>query len=229
MTENENYRLIGKRIEQRRKELELTLQEVSLEVGVAASTIQRYEKGRFDKIKLPVIEAIASALKVSPAWLIGDTDDPVDYDDPDIIASIPRSYISACNGDIKRAYKAMQAVYDDTMKEIVKENESGRPAAIAELRRRFGTEHSTLSAYACEDKKKLSVLYYSTLERDAALSMEELIREVEQLSPKQVEDIMYLVKAYLKAKQPIQDIVDTALRPYVEEAKSLQYESALLG
>ena len=78
MSENERYRLIGQRIEQRRKELGLTLQEVSSKVGVTASTIQRYEKGRFDKIKLPVIEAIAEALNVNPEWLTGHTDAPME-------------------------------------------------------------------------------------------------------------------------------------------------------
>lgn len=114
------------------------------------------------------------------------------------------------------------------MNQLIEDNNSGRPAAIDELRRRFGTEHSTLSVYVCEDKKKLSVLYYHALERDAALAMKELIQDAEQLEPKQVEKIMYLVKAYLKAEQPIRDIVDTALRPYTEEEAAM-YENALLG
>lgn len=75
---------IGRRIELRRKELGLTLTDVASGVGVAASTIQRYEKGRFDKIKMPVIEAIAVALHVNPEWLIGTTTDPVGYDDGDL-------------------------------------------------------------------------------------------------------------------------------------------------
>lgn len=64
----ENER-IGARIEQRRKELGLTLDDIAQEIGVAKSTVQRYEKGTIEKIKLPVIEAIARALNVNPAWL----------------------------------------------------------------------------------------------------------------------------------------------------------------
>lgn len=60
---------IGKRIEFRRKQLELTLDDVASEIGVAKSTVQRYEKGTIEKIKLPVIEAIARVLDVDPAWL----------------------------------------------------------------------------------------------------------------------------------------------------------------
>lgn len=64
----------GKRIQQRREELGLNLGDIAKEVGVAVSTIQRYEKGKIEKIKLPVIEAIAKALQVDPAWLLCQTD-----------------------------------------------------------------------------------------------------------------------------------------------------------
>lgn len=64
----------GKRIQRRREELGLNLGDIAKEVGVAVSTIQRYEKGKIEKIKLPVIEAIAKALQVDPAWLLCQTD-----------------------------------------------------------------------------------------------------------------------------------------------------------
>ena len=66
---------LGKRLEFRRKQLELTLDDIAAEIGVAKSTVQRYEKGTIEKIKLPVIEAIARVLDVSPAWLCCKTDD----------------------------------------------------------------------------------------------------------------------------------------------------------
>lgn len=66
---------IGKRIYDRRIELDLTLQEVADRVGVQNSTIYRYEKGIIKRIKMPVIEAIASALQISPGYLIGKVDD----------------------------------------------------------------------------------------------------------------------------------------------------------
>ena len=60
---------IGERIKSKRQELGLTLEEVAGSVGVATSTIQRYEKGHFERLKLPVLEAIAETLGVNPAWL----------------------------------------------------------------------------------------------------------------------------------------------------------------
>ncbi len=65
---------IGKRIKHARSLSGMTLDDIAHKVGVAKSTVQRYENGKIDKIKLPVIESIASALNVNPAWLIGKTD-----------------------------------------------------------------------------------------------------------------------------------------------------------
>ncbi len=67
---------IGIRISTRRKQLGLTMDDVAQRIGVAKSTVQRYETGQIQKIKLPVIESIASALSVNPDWIIGNTDDP---------------------------------------------------------------------------------------------------------------------------------------------------------
>lgn len=71
---------IGARIFDTRTSLDLTLDDVASRVGVAKSTIQRYEKGTIKKIKLPVLESIAAVLNVNPNWLIGNTDDPAPVD-----------------------------------------------------------------------------------------------------------------------------------------------------
>ncbi len=63
---------IGARIKQRREELGYTLQQVADQIGVARSTIQRYESGAISKIKQPVITAIAGALDTQPGWLTGE-------------------------------------------------------------------------------------------------------------------------------------------------------------
>lgn len=66
--------LIGSRIKQRRDELNMTQGDIAEQIGVAISTVQRYEKGQISKIKLPVVEAIARTLDVDPDWLIGKSD-----------------------------------------------------------------------------------------------------------------------------------------------------------
>lgn len=73
---------IGTRISTARELRGMTLDAVASSVGVAKSTIQRYEKGAIEKIKLPVLESIAHSLMVNPNWLIGNTDDPAPLSSP---------------------------------------------------------------------------------------------------------------------------------------------------
>lgn len=60
---------IGKRIRDRRIELNMTQEELGQAVGMNKSTVQRYETGQVKKIKLPVLETIARKLNVRPEWL----------------------------------------------------------------------------------------------------------------------------------------------------------------
>jgi repressor LexA len=70
---------IGNRIKSKRIEKGLTLKELGDKVGVASSTILRYENGKINTIKLPVIESIAKALEVDPAWLVLKSNSPKIY------------------------------------------------------------------------------------------------------------------------------------------------------
>lgn len=65
---------IGKRIKYARNLRNSTLDEIAKKVGVTKSTVQRYENGKINAIKIPVVESIAIALNVNPAWIIGKSD-----------------------------------------------------------------------------------------------------------------------------------------------------------
>lgn len=65
---------IGERIKQRRKELGLTMHELSERVGVAEATISRWESGDIENMRRDKIVSLAKALDVSPAYLMGWTD-----------------------------------------------------------------------------------------------------------------------------------------------------------
>lgn len=54
--------LIGERIKQVREERGITQEELAKCLGLNKSTIQRYETAKIDKIKLPVIDAMAGKL-----------------------------------------------------------------------------------------------------------------------------------------------------------------------
>lgn len=145
------------------------------------------------------IYKIAKALDVSEAWLMGEDVHMERFD------------------------------YSELLSSIAEENKSGRTAAVEELRRTYGTEHSIHSTYSCDDKKRATLLYYKTLERDVALSLTDIISTVDHLDSRQAEKVTLLLHAYLKAEQPIRNIVDTALDPYVENLDDLLCGGSRIG
>lgn len=71
---------IGLRIKQIREEKGLTQGELGKLLGMHKSTVQRYEAAKIEKIKLPVIEAMAQILDVNPEWLSDKSDIRTLYD-----------------------------------------------------------------------------------------------------------------------------------------------------
>ena len=74
-----NNAIIGSRIKQVREEKGFTQEELARVLGLNKSTIQRYETAKIEKIKLPVIDAIAQKLDVNPEWLSDKTDVRTSY------------------------------------------------------------------------------------------------------------------------------------------------------
>lgn len=69
---------IGKRMRERRKEVNLTLEDVAKRTGVCKATISKYEKEQITNIPADKIEKISMALRCSPAYLMGWDDYPTD-------------------------------------------------------------------------------------------------------------------------------------------------------
>lgn len=63
--------VLNDRIKKARADSGLTLEEVSIKVGVSRQTIQKYESGIISNIPSDKIEKIAGVLNVSPAYLMG--------------------------------------------------------------------------------------------------------------------------------------------------------------
>lgn len=68
---------IGKRLKDLREARGLTLEQVGDHVGVNKATVQRYEIGNID-IKRNVAIKLGECFGVSPAYIMGWTDDPMD-------------------------------------------------------------------------------------------------------------------------------------------------------
>jgi len=62
---------IGQRIKSRRKELNLSVDELAKRLGKARATVYRYENGDIENLPLDILKPIADALEVEPAYLMG--------------------------------------------------------------------------------------------------------------------------------------------------------------
>lgn len=62
---------IGKRINERRKELKISAEELGKRLNKDRSTIYRYENGDIENLPLDILEPIAKALETTPAYLMG--------------------------------------------------------------------------------------------------------------------------------------------------------------
>ena len=73
--------LLAQRLKQLRINTGFTQSEVAGKIGVHKTTIMRWENGGgTHHIKIPVVAALASIFRVSPAYLMGWTDDPLAND-----------------------------------------------------------------------------------------------------------------------------------------------------
>ncbi len=62
---------IGTRIQYRRKELNLSVDDVAKRLNKNRTTVYRYEKGEIGNLPLEMLKPLADILKTTPAYLMG--------------------------------------------------------------------------------------------------------------------------------------------------------------
>ena len=122
--------ITGLRLRKRRKELDISADDIAAELGVSRSTIFRYENGHIEKVPANIIEALANTLYTTPAYLMGWEDDPNDWErignDEGIYP--PKDYEGSYEDYVK--FKVSQEPedllddYDDTLFEAIRYLES---------------------------------------------------------------------------------------------------------
>lgn len=87
---------------------------VAREIGASSGSVTSWKNGT--EPRYSTVAKVADYFCVSVDYLLGRTDDPVDYEnDGDIIASIPLAYLEACNGDVRKACAMMEAVDEENL------------------------------------------------------------------------------------------------------------------
>lgn len=66
--------MIGSRIQTRRLELHLTMEDLASKIGVTVSTISRWESGKIGSMRVSRLGSLAKALQTTPNDLLGWTD-----------------------------------------------------------------------------------------------------------------------------------------------------------
>lgn len=105
--------------------------------------------------------------------------------------------------------------YKELLESIREEKDSGREKAKDDMFAIFGSAHSATSLRLIDDK--VALLYYRAMDHRWAAAMSEIVATLENLKTEDLEHMMLTVLAYINAERPIRDIVDTALRPYVDD------------
>ena len=149
---------IGKNIKNRRKELDLTQEDIAKRIGVSKQTVQKYESGVIANIPSDKIEMVAEILKTTPAKLMG-WEDSNRYISPTITDDVVTFPVI---GEIAAGYD-----------EIAVEDWSGETVEVPKsyLRGREHSEFFVLSVHGdsmyplYQDGDKVLILRQSTLNR----------------------------------------------------------------
>lgn len=80
---------IGKRIQDRRKELNLSVEDVAKRLSKNRTTVYRYEKGDIGNLPLETLKPLAEILETTPAYLMGWDEKQEDMSpEPDLIGEL---------------------------------------------------------------------------------------------------------------------------------------------
>ena len=98
----------GEKIKALRLERGMTLEQVGNLVGVGKSTVRKWESGQIANMRRDKIALLAQALGVSPAYLMGWSDDPIDYENYDL-TEVNTEIVRHFNGDARQIHAFLKA------------------------------------------------------------------------------------------------------------------------
>lgn len=181
---------LGRRINERRKEIGLTLQEVADKVHVENSTISRYERGEIISPKLPVVESIANALCVTPGYLLDKPDLYLSPDQQGEMWSVFSSASQKSNLSIPFAIVQLKIEHDFSSKLQAKSLGNARMYDILAVAKYMGVY---------EDISNIIELQSPTDEQRSELDIQ-IMELVSWLSEDQKQDIITKLKELTESK-----------------------------
>lgn len=137
---------IGKKISDRRKELQLTMFEVARRTGVSEATVSRWESGDIANMRRDKIVALSEALQVSPIFLM-------DWD----VTSDCENAKATKEEELVAIFKFLDEDSQDKVLKFAKTVQQKRPTLIVEnepryLVRRAGRDGSYTEEYLTKEE-----------------------------------------------------------------------------
>lgn len=125
---DESMKAIIERIKLRRQELGYSFQDLADLTKMSKSTLQRYESGGIKNIPLDKLKILATALQVTPAWIMGWEENPnfvwqpsLSQEDKRDIAKEVESLIAGLNSDSALSFDGDDEI-DETTRELLKKS-----------------------------------------------------------------------------------------------------------
>ncbi|CQR71648.1 transcriptional repressor DicA [Sporomusa ovata DSM 2662] len=181
---------IHERIKARRKECDLSVDDIALELGVSRATVYRYESAEIKNMGIDKIEPLAKVLKTTPEYLMGWIDDPVNYNDPELIADLQGPVLDHFDGDVKKALEFRKAVDEDAISDIrdknIKTSSKTLPPLTPKDEREIAKDLEAMLA-ALDDKSGMAAYNDPEDEEDKELlraSLEYSMRLAKQMAKK---------------------------------------------
>lgn len=125
----------------------ITPTKASTEIGFSKGSVSywksKWQQGKDSKPDSYTAAKIADYFGVSVDYLLGRTDDPVDYSDEDLIATQSPAVLSHFDGDVKRAVAFQEAVDAD----VAAERRGNIPEVFAKYNMLDGIDRAKVEAY----------------------------------------------------------------------------------
>lgn len=155
------------------KEKGVSQKQLCEHIGVSKQAFTEWKGGRNESYKKYISE-IAEFLNTSTDYLLGFTDDPINYNDPYLIADISTPLLDYFNDDVKKAYAVQQAVDEDAKKEGILSESKASDDDLLELLRNnknratiigFGDGRHIKTDMTYEDFEELEAMWRALKEK----------------------------------------------------------------
>ena len=162
---------VGQRIKARREECGLSVIDLAERLGKARSTIYRYESDEIQDMPITVLEPLAEALSTTPAYLMGWSDDPHDYESMDF-SDLDPGVVRELGNDPERLYAYRKALAADQERTALEMSLPSNVRPINSLhRQRVPLIGSVAAGEPIYDPEDAGVYVESPVEADAAITI----------------------------------------------------------